>query len=129
MMFTKFEAQWSGHTLFVDVPNSEASAYRKRCVPLSRMANNPDILRLYNISTRSAGSAPEQTSTTGLQGNDAQLHPTFQVSPQGLPPGTHSNQAGGVLTAQQQSREIYWCVDKIWTEPSETWLCTMEQDN
>ena len=126
-MFTKFEAQWNGHTLYVDVPKSQASAYRKHCVPRSRMPNNPDVLRLYNISTTSAGSAPEQSSITGLQGNDAQLQPTLQVSPQELPPGTHSNQASSVSTAQQQSREIYWCVDRVWTEPSETWLCVLNQ--
>lgn len=127
MMCTEIEAQWSGHTLFVDVPNSQANAYRKRCVPLSRMPRDPDLLRLYNISTTPAGSAPERTIITGLRGNDAQLHPNFEVSPQDLPPSTQSAQAGGVLTSQQQSREIYWCVDKVWTEPSETWLCTLNQ--
>ena len=126
-VFTKIEAQWSGHTLSVNVPNSQASAYRKRCVPISRIPNNPDVVRLYHISTTSAGSASEQTSITGHRGSDAQLHPTAQVSPQGLQPGTQSDQAGGVSTAQQQSREIYWCVDKVWTEPSETWVYILKK--
>ena len=127
IIFTDIEAQWSGHTLYVDVPNLEASAYRKRCVPISRIPNNSDVVRLYHMETSSDGSASEQTSITGHRGNDAQLHPSFQVSLQGLSPGTQSNLAGDVSTAQQQSREIYWCVDKVWTEPSETWLCILKK--
>lgn len=26
-------------------------------------------------------------------------------------------------SSQVKARQLYWCVDKSWVEPSETWLC------
>lgn len=44
-----------------------------------------------------------------------------------LSPGPGQNQSVGPLSGHQRLRDIYWCVDKVWTEPSQTLLRTLSQ--
>ena len=97
-------------------------------MPVSRIPNTPTILPLHNINaTSDDSSVPRQMSAINLGGNDPRLHSTLLSPPQGLSLGTQGDQAGDILEAQRQLREIYWCVDKVWTEPSQTWLFTLSQ--
>ena len=123
-MLIKSEPQWSGHTFHLDMPNAEASAYRKRCTPVSRVPNIPEVLPIHETSTGPAGSVSEQSSTMDLRRNALPSYTTPQSPPQGRPPDSESNEAGGVLPVERQLK-IYWCVDKVWTEPSQTRLCTL----
>lgn len=128
LLSTEIKAQWGGHILFLDMPGWQASDYRRRCVPVSRMPNTPTMLPLHNINATSVDSSvPGQISAMNLGGNDPRLHSTLLSPPQGLSLGSQGDQAGDILEAQRQLREIYWCVDKVWTEPSQTWLCTLSQ--
>lgn len=128
-MFTKSELQWSGHTFHYDVPNAEADAYRKICTPVSRIPESHELSSLpssQETSTEPAGSVSERRSTTDLRRRGSRSYPTPQGPSRSPPQRTRNSQEGGRIPVGQRL-EIYWCVDKVWTDPSQTRLCTLSQ--
>lgn len=115
--------QWTKKYLYVDVPRTRGISYRQHCLPMSRIPENSAILPLY--SGRS-GLTPFASQTPlippGFRPDHQHVHPPLQSSIQTLvAPQSNSSRA------QQTSKEIYCCIDKVWTEPSQTLLHSSTQ--
>ena len=123
---------WSSKKLYIDVPDAQAQAYKDRCQAVSDIAET--------------ASHPSQPSPAYLN-SDRQVPSPFVIdmnsSTDGyplssLPSGyrrqdrlnevTDNDSANQSHLSQRNSyKEIYWCVDKAWSEPRSTKLCSLRE--
>ena len=119
----------SNKKLYIDVPDAQAQVYMDRCQAVSDIAeatlhphqsNSPDsVSHMYPDRQVSSPYVININPST----NEDQLPP--------LPSGSQSSQRPGITVADSpprvSHREIYWCVDRAWTEPRSTRLCSLRE--
>ncbi|KAK0516178.1 hypothetical protein JMJ35_000781 [Cladonia borealis] len=121
--YIRISWEWNKRCLYVDVLETQGIAYRRSCLPISQMPVNSAGLPLYGRRSGLTSSASQtQLTPSGFRPNNQQMHPPLRLSEQ-APVAPQSNNS----VMQQRSKEIYWCVDKVWTEPSQTLLQSSTQ--
>lgn len=95
--------------------------YKEKCCTIVSSLPQGPLLPLSNPQSSSfvSGSSQPSSSNTVVQ------HRTTNNGPQpsGTRIGAITTAAAAQSSPQVQVRQLYWCVDKAWIEPSETWLC------
>ena len=134
--YSRISWYWSTKKLYIDVPDVEAQAYKSRCQAIS------DITE--------PASRPSQPSSPGSRlpmDLGHQVPSSFVInvnssennnSLSSLPSGSQSQNSlsnssnnglenQDIPSVQASSKEIYWCVDKAWSEPQSTKLCSLQE--
>ena len=119
---TLFRPKWYDQELSVDIPTAAALRYRELCRPISHPTPTSPMLPLYNLNPNEldGSSGTASTGAHNIQAPDQ----VYGDAPSQLQ-STASGRVTRSSTAQtrQSVREAYWCVDKSWSEPPETWVC------
>ena len=134
--YSRISWYWSSKKLYIDVPDVEAEAYKSRCQAISDIAE--------------PASRPSQSSSPGsrapmdlghqvpssfaidvyLSENNYSLSssPSGSQSQNGLSNLSNNGLENQNHPSEQASyKEIYWCVDKAWSEPQSTKLCSLQE--
>jgi len=117
--------------LSVEVPNLALSRYRIGCVPISQLAPQPTLPQ-FNSPGSSYQTNQVQTQA-GQPGNQSILQKYY--SPLGWisnPLPSTTNKTDKVSNNRVQGispEEIYWCVDRAWTEPKRIYLCPIDVED
>lgn len=105
------------------MPIRLATLYRSYCVPLSQASSASSVLPLFQRPPASFGQSLSSGSHIHTH-NTQQPHSTS-------PAGNHN--ASGIATAAQPNqlnkrnpKELYWCIDRSWSEPPETCMSTID---
>ncbi len=134
--YSRVSWHWSSTKLYIDVPDDQAQVYKDRCQAVSDIAEPA----LHPSESSSPGSIPPVHS-------DRQNLSPFTIEmdssannypPSSLPVGSQSQNRpndmfnNGPTNQSQNSdqslhKEIYWCVDRAWSEPRSTSLCSLQQ--
>ena len=122
---------WFDQRLYIDVPHASAQAYKSRCQALSDIempsfqppqSSAPGTHTSISGNHRPDSSAVNTNSPTGDSSASASRLRSGRRRDNQL--DNHSTH-----TVDQSRRlsykEIYWCVDKAWTEPRSTILCSL----
>ena len=127
---------WSSKKLYIDVPAVEAQAYKSRCQAISDITEP--------ASRPSESSSPGSRPPMDLS---HQVPSSFAIdvyssennhSLSSLPSGSQSQnrlsnlsnnglENSNIPSVQASYKEIYWCVDKAWSEPQSTKLCSLQE--
>ena len=131
---TRISWLYSEDTLYVDVPQAIAETYKQSCRPLScfmqpvTWSGSPDSSLPSYHSYRQDFSQPG--IDLGTLGKDPTMY-SFPSDSNGRssdvdtlpnPYKTSSDQK-----PQTKYKEIYWCVDRAWSEPRVTELCNLKE--
>ena len=119
----------SNKKLYIDVPDAQAQAYKDRCQAVS---NIPETV-VHPHQSNSHGSVsrmdPDPQVSSPLVVNMSPSTNEYRLSP--LPSGSQSPERPGLMVTGGPSRsthkEIYWCVDRAWSEPRSTKLCSLRE--
>ena len=132
--YCRISWEWNNRTLWVDVPKSIAQAYKDNCRALAEIPQSS--LEPSDPANPSAiGHQESQSIGSSRQGRSARLparpptHSGSQSQPNPSPTSTPSTNS--TLSRKPPPRprdgEIYWCVDKAWSEPRITKLCSLQE--
>ena len=119
----------SNKQLYIDVPDAQAQAYKDRCQAVSDIAEVP--LHPHQSDSPEAAlnmyTEPQASSPFVVDINPSNNE--HELSP--LPAGSQSSGKAGVMVPgglpRSSYKEIYWCVDRAWTEPRSTKLCSLRE--
>ncbi|KAL4908362.1 kinase-like domain-containing protein [Aspergillus multicolor] len=119
---TRIKWKWHRHDLYVDLPTGLVQSYKEKCCrPLSSIPQSallpqfvtaPGTTTTTNLSQSGASNTPSQGSANVNSGQQQGAGSSSATIMSALPNTTSSKLS-----------QIYWCVDKAWIEPLETWLC------
>ncbi len=120
---------WSSKKLYIDVPDAEAQAYKDRCQAVSDIAEAALHPHESNPLESVSHMDPDRQVSSPFVIN---MNPSTNEYPlSSLPSGSQSPERPGVMVAsgppQRSYKEIYWCVDKAWSEPRSTTLCSLRE--
>lgn len=95
--------------------------YREKCCTIASSLPQGPLLPLSNPQPSSfvSGSSQPTISNTVAQNHTTNNRPQQSGTSSGVITTASALQS----SPQVRVRQLYWCVDKAWTEPSETWLC------
>ena len=120
----------SNKKLYIDVPDAQAQAYKDSCQAVSDIAEVP----LHPHQSNSSGSVSHiyldrQVSSPFVVNMNSSTN-EYELAPS--PSGSQNPERPGVLVAggtpRTSYKEIYWCVDRAWTEPRSTKLCSLREN-
>lgn len=116
--------QWGGHELSISLSQDELERYKPACLP--RTTNNTPLLPVANNQAASSqhGFVNIPLSTMGQPANIGS-QPTHCNAP---PLGT-TGHPPTPLPTPGASKDMYWCVEKVFTEPAETHLFPIVNTN
>lgn len=109
--------KWQGHELFMSLSREELNRYKPLCLP--RITNNIPLLP---VATQ-PGNPPQHGATNTSLNTTGQLGNTTSRSSLGtmaLASGAAHSSTG--LPSQGPTKDIYWCVERLYTEPTEVYL-------
>lgn len=132
--YTRISWEWSSECLYIDVPDAVAQAYKETCQPVSHIpqpVSYPPAPSYPSPTDNPIGIAYSQGGIhLGQPGNDQtgyQLRSDSQNRATLQNISTSPPAATGALQPQNLPKEIYWCVDKAWSEPRITKLCSVQE--
>ena len=121
---------YSNKKLYIDLPDAQAQAYKDRCQAVSDIAETALHPHQSNSPESVSHMYPERQASSPFVVNINPSTNEHELSP--LPSGSQSPERPGVLVVGDPPRssykEIYWCVDRAWTEPRSTKLCSLRED-
>ena len=122
--------QWHTHDLWVDLPTSVVEMYRTKCCrPISALSPADPILPQFNPPTQPSDADSIKTMKLTNIGDTNSQKPNVQgLAAQAGAAATSTVTALAVNQSGKMGNQLYWCVDRAWVEPSETWLCTENAD-
>lgn len=94
----------------------------KCCTILSSLPPGP-LLPMSNTETSSFVSGSGQSTSSNTVIRQHSTNKWFRPSGIGSGPIPIASASASQSDSQVSSKQLYWCVDKAWVEPSETWLC------
>ena len=116
----------SNKKLYIDVPDALAQAYMDRCLAVSDIAEAALYPHQSNSPDAVSHMYPDRQVPSPFVIN---IDPSTDENQ--LPSGSQSPQWSGVTVTDGPPRtsykEIYWCVDRAWTEPRSTTLCSLQE--
>lgn len=119
----------SNKKLYIDVPDAQAQAYRDRCHAVSDLAEATIHPHQSNSRDSVSHMYPERQASSPFVVNINPSTNEYELPP--LPSRSQSPERPGALVAggppQRSYKEIYWCVDRAWTEPRSTKLCSLRE--
>lgn len=105
----------------MDLPTEMVKEYKEKCCTIASSLPQGPLLPLSNPQPSTFISGPSQITSSNTV---AQNHTTNNRPEQSGTSSRVITTASALQSSPQvQVRQLYWCVDKAWTEPSETWLC------
>ena len=120
---------YSNKKLYIDLPDAQAQAYKDRCQAVSDIAEAALHPSQSNSPESVSHMYPNRQVSSPFVVNINPSTNEYQLSP--LPSGSQSPERPGVVVAggprQSSYKEIYWCVDRAWTEPRSTKLCSLRE--
>ncbi|ERF75939.1 hypothetical protein EPUS_01305 [Endocarpon pusillum Z07020] len=126
--------EWSSESLYIDVPDPVAQAYKETSQPISHIRQPVSCPPAPSYPPPTHNSKQIADSQFGMilrpLRNNQTLHQLRSSSPNRGRLGNisaGSSASTGALQSQNISREIYWCVDKAWSEPRITKLCSVQE--
>ena len=133
--YSRISWYWSSTKLYIDVPTTQAEAYKSRCQPISNITepvshpsqsgypgSSPSGQQVDSNSIAiptgsSVGGYPWPSLTSGSQSQNAR-NSLYNNGPVNT---SH-------LSVQAEYKEIYWCIDRAWSEPRSTKLCSLREN-
>lgn len=109
---------WSGKELSINVPVKDALEYRGSCVTLSQpppYSSRGPFFNSQSSKSNQSQSTPSQQFTPSQFPQTSSPPGPSATSTTGTPPGQYS-----------QLRELYWCIDKAWSETPQTWMSPID---
>ena len=119
----------SNKKLYIDVPDAQAQAYKDRCQVVSNIAET--VLHPHQSNSHESVSSmyPDRQVSSPFVVTMNPSTSEYGLSP--LPSGSQSPERPGLMVTGGPSRstykEIYWCVDRAWSEPRSTKLCSLRE--
>ena len=116
---------WCNMPLYIDVSEAVAQAFKRTCRPISQTIEPTSYSSAPNAYQAPNGRPPPYFSPQGHGHTPHQSQLSFNsgATPQNV--SSTSSSITGAVQSQQSFQEIYWCVDKAWSEPRVTKLCTV----
>ena len=119
----------SNEKLYIDVPDAQAQAYKNSCQAVSDIAEVPMHPHQSNSSGSVSHMSPDRRVSSPFVVNMNPLINEYELS--GLPSGSQDPERPEGMMARGPLRtsykEIYWCVNRAWTEPRSTMLCSLRE--
>ena len=119
----------SNEKLYIDVPDAQAQAYKDSCQAVSDIAEVPMDPHQSNSSGSVSHMSPDRQVSSPFVVNMNPSINEYELS--GLPSGSQDPERPGGMVAggplRTSYKEIYWCVDRAWTEPRSTMLCSLRE--
>ena len=132
--YMRISWHWSDRMLHVDVPEAQAQVYRKKCRAVSDMADTvlqPPQARPQG-TTRVSMAGQRIPSSLNIDPTSSSNAYPLSSLPSGYQRQDGSNDVLHYHSGDESSRtrqisqdEIYWCVDKAWSEPRSIKLCSL----
>lgn len=120
---------WSNKKLYIEVPDTQAQAYKDRCQAVSDITVAALHPHQSNPPESVSHMAPDRQASSPFVVNMNLSTNEYPLSP--LHSGSQSPEKPGVMVAggplQSSYKEIYWCVDRAWSEPRSTKLCSLRE--
>lgn len=108
-------------SLSIDVPEETATAYQMTCLPLS--SGSGPILPF--SSQNPYLTAPNNSSSGGQNMQLNQLNLGLPNRPSGSQSSVNNYTGVQNIMGQGTDKELYWCIDKAWSEPRQTLVRTI----
>ena len=119
----------SNRKLYIDVPNAQAQAYKDSCRAVSDFAEVPSHSHQSNPSGFVSHIYPDRQVFSPFLVNMNSSTSEYELALS--PSGSQNPERPGVLVGggppRTSYKEIYWCVDRAWTEPRSTKLCSLRE--
>lgn len=133
--YCRISWEWDNRALCIDLPELIAQAYKDNCRALAEIPQSSlepsDPANPSPVSHQEPQSYGAPSERRSARDNRSRTQPPIHSGSQSRPtPSLASSFPNNVALASNsptQDVEIYWCVDKAWSEPRITKLCSLPQ--
>jgi len=108
--------QWYNQELNTDVSRPAALLYRKACIPISSLPQQATSIPMQSISAAGSSSGAHISALSQLHFQAPARGQSQPASGASTHPMTATAAQATTATLQSKFLEIYWCVDKPWSE-------------